>query len=316
MRFKGLDLNLLVAFQELMEARSVSRAAAKLNLSQPAMSAALGRLRDFFGDELLVPQGKRMFPTPYAESLVPMVQDTLRRIDSLITTSTSFEPATTQRVFRLIASDYITAAVIAPLSRRLARIAPGIRIEVVLPSDNSGDLIAEGKFDLLITPEEFINPGQPAEFLFEERHVVVGWSRNPLFEREITIDDLLRAGHVGVQMGNQRTNAFADNVMEKLGHVRRLEVTASSFTMVPWLLIETDRLALMHERLARRMAGMFPLAMAPIPFPFPQMREMMQFNRARASDEGLAWLRAELRRASALLPSDSIYGNDESSSIQ
>lgn len=306
MRFKGLDLNLLVAFQELMEARSVSRAADRLNLSQPAMSAALGRLRDYFDDDLLVSQGKRMFPTAYAESLVPLVQDALRRIDALIATSTHFEPETTQRIFRLIASDYITAAVIAPLSRRVARIAPGIRIEVVLPSDNSGELIAEGKFDLLITPEEFINAEQPAELLFEERHVVVGWNRNPIFAGELTLEDLLRGGHVGVQMGNQRTNAFAENVMEKLGHVRRLEVTASSFTMVPWLLIETERLALMHERLARRMAGMFPLAIAPIPFPFPLMREMMQFNRARANDEGLSWLREELRRASDLSPTKSI----------
>lgn len=300
MRFKGLDLNLLFAFHELMDVRSVSRAAAKLNLSQPAMSAALGRLRDFFGDELLVSQGKRMIPTPYAESLAPMVQDTLRRIEALITTSTSFDPSTSQRVFRLIASDYIMAAVIAPLTRRLSRTAPGIRIEVALPSDTSRDLIAQGKFDLLITPEDFLSAGQPAELLFEERHVIAGWNGNPLFAREVTLQDLLSAGHVVIQMGNQRTNAFAENAMEKLGHFRRVEVTASSFTMVPWLLIETDRLALMHERLALRMADMFPLATAPIPFPFPQMREMIQFNHARANDEGLAWLRDELRHSSDL----------------
>ena len=71
MRFKGLDLNLLVALNGLMETRSVSRAAERLHLSQPAMSAALGRLRDYFGDELLVLQGKRMFPTAYAEALMP-----------------------------------------------------------------------------------------------------------------------------------------------------------------------------------------------------------------------------------------------------
>lgn len=300
MRFKGLDLNLLVAFNVLMDTRSVSRAAHQLNLSQPAMSAALGRLRDYFGDDLLVLQGKRMFPTPYAESLVPMVQDTLRRIDALITTSTSFDPETSQRVFRLIASDYITAAVIAPLSRHLAHVAPGIRLEVVLPSDGSADLIAQGAFDLLITPEEFINPSQPAELLFEERHVIVGWNKNPIFKRTVSLDDIVSAGHVSVHMGNQRTSAFADSVMDKLGHFRRIDMTASSFTVVPWLIIETDRLALMHERLARCMAQMFPLAMASIPFSFPAMREMMQFNHARSADDGLAWLRDELRRHSAL----------------
>lgn len=300
MRFKGLDLNLLVAFNVVMETRSVSRAAEQLHLSQPAMSAALGRLRDYFGDDLLVLHGKRMFPTPYAESLVPGVQETLRSIDALITSSTSFDPATSQRVFRLIASDYITAAVIAPLSRRLAQIAPGIRLEAVLPSDGSADLIAQGAFDLLITPEEFINPSQPAELLFEERHVVIGWSGNPVFGRPMTEDDLMQAGHVGVLMGNQRTPAFADSTMQQSGRFRQMDVTASSFTVVPWLVIETNRMALMHERLALCMARMFPLAIAPIPFDFPVMREMMQFNHARSTDEGLKWLRAELRRDSAI----------------
>ena len=124
MNLRQIDLNLLVAFNVLIETRSVSRAAEVLHLSQPAMSAALGRLRDYFGDDLLVLQGKRMFPTAYAESLVPMVQETLRQIDTLISTSTSFDPATSQRTFRLFASDYITAAIIAPLSRRLASSAP------------------------------------------------------------------------------------------------------------------------------------------------------------------------------------------------
>lgn len=295
MRFKGLDLNLLVAFDVLMATRSVSRSAEQLHLSQPAMSAALGRLRDYFGDDLLVQQGKRMFPTAYAESLMPMVHDVLRKVDEVITTSTSFDPATSQRTFRVIASDYITAAVIAPLVRKLAVDAPHIKLEAVLPSDGSADLIGQGAFDLLITPEEFISPGQPAELLFEEQHVFVGWSGNPLFDRALTEEDVMAASHVAVQMGNQRTSAFADNMMEKSGRFRNIEVTASSFTIIPWLLIETNRIALMHERLARRMAIMFPLAIAPIPFPFPLMREMMQFNRTRSADEGLRWLRERLR---------------------
>jgi LysR family transcriptional regulator, nod-box dependent transcriptional activator len=89
-------------------------------------------------------------------------------------------------------------------------------------------------------------------------------------------------------------------MMEQLGRFRRMDVMASSFTVVPWLVIETNRLALMHERLARRMASMFPLAIAPIPFAFPMMREMLQFNRTRSSDEGLKWLRNQLRHDSAL----------------
>jgi LysR family transcriptional regulator, nod-box dependent transcriptional activator len=301
MRFKGLDLNLLVAFNCLMETRSVSRAAEQLHLSQPAMSAALGRLRDFFGDDLLVLHGKRMFPTAFAELLIPMVQNTLRQVDSLIITSTAFDPVTSQRTFRLIASDYITAAIIAPLSRRLASSAPGIRLDAVQPSDGSTDLLAQGAVDLVITPEDFINPHQPAELFFEERHVVVGWNENPIFSRGLTEEAMMQARHVGVHVGDQRRQSFGDSMMEQLGRFRHMDVMAASFTLVPWLVIETDRLALMHERLARRMARVFPLAIAPIPFPFPMMREMLQFNRTRSSDEGLIWLREQLHHDGAPL---------------
>ncbi len=297
MRFKGLDLNLLVAFDTLMATRSVSRSAEQLNLSQPAMSAALGRLRDYFGDMLLVQQGKRMFPTAYAESLMPMVHDSLRRIEEMIATSTAFDPATSQRPFLIIASDYIGAAVIAPLARTLAQIAPGVRLEMILPGAESGEMIRQGKVDMQITPENFLASDHPAELLFEERHVVVGWKDNPLFARGIDEAALMAAGHVGVVIGNERTLAFADREMERTGRSRRLEITTSSFSMVPWLLIDTMRLALMHERLAHRMATMFPIAIAPIPFPFAAMRQMMQYNQARAADEGLRWLRDAVRGA-------------------
>lgn len=299
MRFKGLDLNLLVAFDTLLDTRSVSRAAEHMNLSQPAMSAALGRLRDYFGDDILVSHGKRMYPTAYAESLLPQVRDCLRGVEALIATSTVFDPETSMRAFRLIASDYITAAVIVPLVARLAEIAPQVRIEIILPTDQSIDQVVQGQVDMVITPEDFISREQPAELLFEERHVVVGWSGNPIMQRPLTEADMMASSHVGVLMGNQRTPAFGEMQMELLGKSRRIEVTASSFTIVPWLVRDTMRLAIMHERLARRMAEHFPIAFAPIPFPFPVMREMMQYNHARSGDDGLAWLRAQIHHVAA-----------------
>jgi len=295
MRFKGLDLNLLVALDTLVETRSVSRSAERMNLSQPAMSSALGRLRDYFKDDILVSHGKRMYPTAYAESLLPQVRESLRTIEALIGTSTQFDPATSQRTFRLIASDYITAAVVVPLVARLSEVAPGVRIEILLPTDQSQQLIEQGIVDLLITPEDFISRDLPADLLCEERHVVVGWKGNPLFARKVTADDIYATGHVGVAMGNQRVPAYGDHHLELMGRQRNVEVTASSFTMVPWLLLNTMRVALMHERLARAMAAHFPIAFAPLPFPFPTMREMAQYHHARAADGGLTWLRQQMR---------------------
>jgi len=298
MRFRGLDLNLLAAFDTLMSLRSVSAAARQMNLSQPAMSAALGRLRDYFGDDILVANGKRMYPTAYAESLIPQVRECLQQVETLIGISTVFDPATSHRVFRIITSDYITAAIIVPLVARLAEIAPNVRLELILPTDNSPDQVAQGRVDLLITPEDFISREQPSELLFEEQHVVVGWDRNPIFDKGLTERDLLSAGHVGVQLGNLQTASFADRQLDLLGKSRRVEVVTSSFTTVPWLLRGTMRLALMHERLAIRMMELFPIRTAPLPFDFPIMREMIQFHRARANDEGLVWLRSELHNIS------------------
>jgi DNA-binding transcriptional LysR family regulator len=297
MRFRGLDLNLLVALDALLTTRSVSRAAEQLNLSQPALSAALGRIRDFFGDPMLVAKGKRMYPTAYAEALFPQVREALVGIEALISTSTDFDPATSNRTFRLAASDYIVVALLAPLIARLAHSAPGIRIETLMPGDDSIAQLQEGKLDLMVAPEEFVSRDHPADLLAEEQHLVVGWKENPLFASPLTEQDFYASGHVAVAFGHRRTASFADRHLAVLGQDRRIEVTASSFTAVPWLIRNTMRIALMHERLVVVMAEHFPIASSRLPFSFPTMREMVQYNGARASDEGLLWLLTEMKSA-------------------
>jgi len=298
MRFKGLDLNLLAALDVLLECRSVSRAAEVLNLSQPAVSAALGRLRIFFGDEILTTHGKRMYPTPYAEALLPQVRECLRGVEMMISSSSVFDPGTSQRTFRLIASDFVIVASIVPLMARLVEYAPAVRLEMVLPNEMSVEQVVQGKADLLITPEDFASPELATELLFEERHVVAGWAENPIFARALTEEDVMSAGHIGVAMGNARLSVFSDKHFALLGKERQVDVTTASFTTVPWMLKDTLRLAVMHERLARAMQAHFPIAYAALPFEMPLMRQMMQFHSTRRNDAGLAWLRQNLREVS------------------
>lgn len=299
MRFNGLDLNLLVAFQVLLEERNVTRAARRLNISQPAMSAALARLRDYFQDDLLTAHGRQMHPTAQAERLAGPVRQMLTELDALLTSTTVFDPATTQRSFRLVASDYITASVLGPLTVRLAAIAPRVRFEVMLPCEEAAQLVMEGQADLTITPEDYVDPDQPAELLCEERQVVVGWRDNPHFAGELDAAAFQRLGHVAVHVGSNQVPSFADRHLQRMAIERHVEITCGCFTLVPWLLCGTMRLAVMHERLARQMAGAFPLAIAPLPFDFPVMREMIQYHRAREADEGLRWLRGQLRQQAA-----------------
>jgi DNA-binding transcriptional LysR family regulator len=295
MRFKGLDLNLLVAFDALMSTRSVSRAAERLNLSQPAMSAALNRLRAFFGDDLLVVHGKRMHPTAFAESLIPHVGESLRTVEAILATPTQFDPATSQRQFRIIASDYVVASILHPLVAGLAEKAPGVRLDIGLPGEAALAALNEGKIDLMITPEYVVTSDHPSETLYEERQLLVGWAQNPLFSKAVTEEDFFSAGHVAVAFGSVRTSSYADRQLETLGRKRHVEITAPFFTAVPWLIEGTMRLAILHERLVKALADRFDIASAELPFAIPPMKQQLYYHEARSADAGLKWLRGELK---------------------
>ncbi|HWU01130.1 MAG TPA: LysR family transcriptional regulator [Novosphingobium sp.] len=299
MRFKNLDLNLLVLFAALMETRSVTRSAERLGLTQPAASAALRRLRAYFGDEMLVQVGKRMHPTPFAEALYPQIQRSLQSVEQAIATPAGFDPANSPRRFRINASDYVMVAVLVGLAERIAAQAPNIQLEVLLPSENNVDELENGRIDLLIAPEQLLAPWHPSEFLYEEEQVVVGWAGNPVFDKGLGEDDFFAAGHVSVALGAQRAATFADSHLTRMSRPRRIEIEVASFASVPWFLQNTTRLAVLHKRLVQAMLPQFDLAWAPMPFPFPRLREMVQFHEARREDAGLIWLREQLRMTSA-----------------
>lgn len=295
MRYKGLDLNLLHALDVLLDLRNVSRAADRLGLSQSAVSAALARLRQYFGDELLILDGRRMHATPFAEQMVEPLRIYLNATDSLLSSTRPFDPAATSRTFRIIASDYVVAAVLVRLAERLAHEAPLLRFEFISPDEGSLERLKHGTVDLMISPRDYLLESHPTEDIYEESIVVAGWNENPVFERGLTEDDFFAAGHVAVAIGSHRETTFADKYMRSLDRDRRIEAVVSSFTLVPWMLRGTMRLALMHERLAQVLSHALPIAYTPVPFAFPTMWEVAQYHRTRSSDNGLRYLIDQIR---------------------
>lgn len=295
MRLDQFDLNLLIAFDVLIDERSVTRAAQRLNLTQSAMSASLKRLRESFSDEILVQHGKRMVPTAAALSLAPDVSAALLNMRAMLASGMRFDPAHSQRKFRIVASDYITTVLLGPALRLLHKEAPFIQIEITLPRSDILEMLDDGEIDLLISPEQFLSPHHPRELLFEERHVVVGCSTNPVMQRPLDAEAYFASGHVATSVS--RDGTFIDNFLRGQGEQRRVEVVCAAFSQVPWILPGTTRLALMHERLARELAPQLGLMIQEPPFPLPLMREMMQFHSARSSDRGLAWLCERLQTA-------------------
>jgi DNA-binding transcriptional LysR family regulator len=292
MRLDKFDLNLLIAFDLLMEEKNVTRAAQRMGVTQSAMSAALGRLRAALNDELLVSHGRRMIATPHAMTLAPQVTETIRTLRTLISGATAFDPTTSTRRFEIAASDYISTVLLCPLLPSLKAEAPGVQFDIALPTHQTGALLEDGKLDFQLTPEQFLHPDHPRELLFEEKHVVIGWAGNPVFQREMDEEAFNSCGHVAVRIAG--APSFVERHLLASDDRRRVEAIAPSFSIVPWMLPGTNLLALMHERLARTYAPLLPLEIREAPIPLPMMREMIQFHAARSTDAGLIWLKNRL----------------------
>lgn len=298
MRLDNFDLNLLVAFDVLLQERNVTRAAKRLNVTQAAMSSALKRLRESFQDDILSQHGKKMIPTAHAIALAPRVSEMILHLRSLISSGKGFDAATSDRRFRLSASDYITTVLIVPFLEVLQREAPHIRLNISLPSHESMEQLSNGEIDLVLSPEEFMQRDHPREILFEERHVVVGWAGNPIMQQPLTVEDFYNSGHVAVQIGHR--NSFIERALETHERERRIEITAPSFIQAPWLIPGTMRLALMHERLAKIVAPAASLIIAEPPITLPMMHEMMQYHASRETDEAVIWLRRKLKQVGGI----------------
>lgn len=296
MRFKGLDLNLVVALDALLDARSVSRAAERLHLSQPALSAALARLRAYFADELLVPLGRTMIPTPLAEDLQPLAKQLMEDAAVFIGTSNLFDPATSRRRFRIGTSDFITTVLLGPALRVMQADAPNVQLDVFPTGPGIQDKLERGEIDLVIGPQIYLPSDAAAELLFEERHVVIGWNGNPALHRPLTLDAFLELGQVAVRIGMDRAMSFAEEHMRGLGERRRVEVTTTQFTSAPMMLIGTMRVSVLQSRLAKTFVEQLPLLMQELPFDMPVLNEYVQFNRTRHGDTGIHWLIDLLRK--------------------
>jgi DNA-binding transcriptional LysR family regulator len=290
MRFGRLDLNLLVALDALLTECSVSLAADKLCLSQSATSSALRRLRDYFGDELLIVRGRNMILTVRAEELIEPVRAVLEQIRSTITVAQPFDPATAERQVGIMASDYSTQVLLAEALAELEKEAPGIRFDIQPMNDNPVDMLERGYIDLLLTLDYALSSDHPSSFLFEDDFVVVGWKGNPAMERPMTRELYFELGHVTARFGKARVAAFEDWFVRRQKQQRRVEIVAPTFLSLAGLVVNTNRIATVHRRMAEIFAQNLPLVMREAPFSIPPIREAIQWHLSNNNDPALRWV--------------------------
>lgn len=295
MRFKKLDLNLLVVLNELLGERSTSRAAEKLFLSQPATSNALARLRVYFNDELLVSCGRQLLLTPRAKELVEPVREVLMRIDTTIATQPVFDPSTETRVFTLLVSDYSTAVLIPPLLETLYVEAPGLRINLRNQFDRPSEVLEQGEADFLVIPSQYQSRDHPSAALFEEDYLCVTWEGNSRVRDRLTFDDYLNCGHVIATFASTNPLSTFDGwFMESFDVNRRVEVTAPSMTALPSLVVGTDRIATVHRRIALRAQETLPIKLWEPPPRIPRLVQMLQWHKHRSNDPAISWIRDKI----------------------
>lgn len=299
MRFGRLDLNLLVALDALLTERSVSLAADRLCLSQSATSSALGRLREYFGDELLVVKGRNMILTARAEELIEPVRAVLEQIRTTVAVAPPFDPATAERTIRIMASDYSTEVLLAGALVDLEREAPGLRFEIQPMNDTPIEAVERGYVDLLLTIDLAVSADHPTQLLFQDDYVVVGATDNPAMAGPMTRDLYFSLGHVTARFGKARVPAFEDWFVRRQKQQRRIEVVAPSFLSLPGLIVGTRRIATMHRRMAERVVRNMPLVLREIPFDIPPIRETIQWNLANNNDRALRWVVERLQAAAS-----------------
>lgn len=299
MRFGRLDLNLLVALDALLTERSVSLAADKLCLSQSATSSALGRLRDYFGDELLVVKGRHMILTSRAEALIDPVRAVLEQIRTTITVAPPFDPATADRQIRIMASDYSTLVLLSEALADIARDAPSLRFEIQPMHDTPIDALERGYIDLLLTIDYAISTDHPSQILFEDDYVVLGSKDNPALAQPMTRELYFELGHVTARFGKARVPAFDDWFVRRQKQQRRVEVVAPTFLSLPGLVMGTNRIATVHRRMAEAFVRTLPLVMRETPFAIPPIREAIQWHISNGSDPVLGWVVERLALAAA-----------------
>jgi DNA-binding transcriptional LysR family regulator len=292
MDMAGIDLNLLIVFDALMQERNVTRAGQRVGLSQPATSAALSRLRYLFEDELLVKTSSGMEPTPKALQLAETLRSPLLQIQVALTEQDQFIPETSDRIFRLGMSDYAELVLLPELMQQLSQQAPHIQIQVrATDRQEALSLLDEDHIDLAIGFYPHCASWQQQQVLFEEEFVCVCRQNHAAVQQSLTLEQYLNAAHLLVSLREDRTGRI-DQILANQNLQRRIALTIPHFLLAGFILARTDLLAALPKRLAQVWTEFLPLQLLPLPMQVPGFALSMLWHSKNHNEAGHQWLRS------------------------
>jgi DNA-binding transcriptional LysR family regulator len=287
---RRIDLNLLVALDALLEEQNVTRAAERLALTQPTVSAMLARLRELFDDPLFVRAQRGLLPTPRAQALGVPLKAWLAEGHGLVTVE-AFNPATAAFTASVSANDYIQSALLVPLVQRLRREAPNVRLAVRGSELCHGIApFANGDIDLCIaTTSEIPSQELPARLLYNEHYVCVVREGHPLAGTRVTLDQFCRFPHISISTTESEFAGPVDHALAQLGRKRQVVLSVPGFLILPAVLATDDLIAVVPERVVRgRLDGLRTFTP---PVAIPEFNVVALWHHRLHKDPAHRWLR-------------------------
>jgi DNA-binding transcriptional LysR family regulator len=308
MNISKIDLNLLVYLDVLLRERNVTRAAEELGISQPAMSNSLRRLRSLFDDPVLVRTSDGMTPTDRALELQPLVRDVLAAAELAVLPKTVFDPSESERIFRIMASDYTEATLLPKLLQRLSVEAPSVRLDIMTPSDVSFHDVERGKVDLVINRFDTLPQSFHQIHLWDDSFSCVLRADNPVI-KDWNLESYLAAKHVwvsktgmGVGVGMSTDDVqrlgWVDEALAKMDAKRVITLFTRHY-QAALLLAEHNDLVVTIPTLAANSIQKNPqVAVLQPPFEIPRMRLKMVWSPLLQHDPGHGWMRKLIKSVS------------------
>lgn len=308
MNISRVDLNLLVYFDVLLRELNVTRAAEELGISQPAMSNVLRRLRTLFKDPLLVRTSGGMTPTRRAMDLQPLIRNVVEAAEHAVLPQASFHPVASRRIFRVMASDYTETTLLAPLLDWLGKLAPGICLDIMTPSDVGFHDVESGKVDLMINRFDELPQSFHQLQLWDDGFSCVMSVDNPI-RHNWSLESYLAARHVwvsktgmGVSVGmtpqDVQRLGWVDEALRKVGHTREISVFTRHYQAALQLAQHEDLIATVPSLAGRTVEENRSLTILPPPFEIPPIELKMVWSPLVQHDPGHKWLRHLIKSVS------------------
>lgn len=309
MNISRYDLNLLVYLDVLLREQSVTRAAAQLGLTQPAMSNGLKRLRDMVGDPLLVRTQQGMQPTPRARELQPQIRQLLLNLEATLSPNPTFAPQQSQRHFRIMASDYAASTLIPRLLLRIGREAPGITLDLMTPSDVTFHEIEDGRVDLALNifddlPDSFhqkrIWRDEFVCLLHRAHPLLSDWSAaNYLAQEHVWVSKTGYGVGVGVELNELQKLGWVDRALASQGWHRAIRVFTRNYQVAINLALESQLVATIPARAAGLANAIDSAVIRHPPVAIPPIELLMVWSPLLHHDAAHIWLRQALLDAAA-----------------